>query len=435
MEPITVLANIRPLVLVLDRWGTISAAYGAADGVAGNTPADFVGRHALDFVAADHHDDVADIFLPGEMANITTPTPFPLTILGPSGSDVVDVIPRGWLDEAGELHWVVTLVPRSSRPSPLDVIDLMLDDAPLDVVVRALLTHLEATSEDAAASGYALLRPIGERFQLISDHDDGFGDGLHVLVDAGNHRLWRDLASGETIERLTEQLPAVLRTAGESSGIESCHVSKLAVDGELECVLVVAMRDRALGELRGNTTITRRDQLRILAHALRRDLAHRALRSAALEDSLTGLSNRGMFDHTLGGLVGRDATLLFIDLDYFKAINDQYGHAVGDEVLVEVADRLKSACRPQDIVARIGGDEFAVLLLDTDEATALAVSDRLLAAIAAPLPAELGPVSVSASVGFAHHAAVGDPQELVQAADRAMLHGKRTGRARVVIAG
>ncbi len=434
MDPRTVLDHIRPLVLVLDRWGTITGGYGAAEGIAGIAPSEFVGRHALEFVADEHHDDVADIFLPGDIANFTTPTPFALAIIGPAGRATVDVIPRGCRDRAGELEWVVTMVPRTCSPAPLGVIDLLLDDAPLDVVVRALLTQVGASSEDPDAVGYALLRPLGERFEVIGARADAITAGLQTLADSGNDRLWRTIPNGETVERLAHELPPILRSAADTIGVESCHVSKLVVAGELECVLVVSMADHVCGALRGNTAITRRDQLRILAHALRRDLAHRALRSAALEDALTGLSNRGMFDRTLDGLIGCDATLLFIDLDYFKDINDRFGHAVGDDVLVEVSRRLQSACRPQDIVARIGGDEFAVLLLDTDEATALAVSDRLLTAIAAPLPEEIGPAAVSASVGFAHHANVGDPQELVEAADRAMLHGKRTGRARVVVA-
>jgi len=183
----------------------------------------------------------------------------------------------------------------------------------------------------------------------------------------------------------------------------------------------------------GNVAINQRELVKTVRLAVRRDVDDRTLRAAALEDSLTGLSNRGRFDQLLSSFDGRDATLLFIDLDHFKSINDQFGHSVGDQVLIQVACRLRSACRPVDVIARIGGDEFAVLMTDTDEETARAISDRLLEAIARPLPDHLGPKSISASVGFAHQCSPTNPADLLHAADRAMLSGKRSGRAQIVV--
>ena len=111
-----------------------------------------------------------------------------------------------------------------------------------------------------------------------------------------------------------------------------------------------------------------------------RELQER-LEVQAFADSLTGLGNRAQFLRRLGESLRRErgeTTVLFLDLDDFKAINDEHGHAAGDAVLVAVADRIAAAVRPGDLAARLGGDEFAVLLEDVDDAHGEEVAQRLL---------------------------------------------------------
>lgn len=125
--------------------------------------------------------------------------------------------------------------------------------------------------------------------------------------------------------------------------------------------------------------------------------------------------------------------ILFIDLDHFKEVNDTYGHAAGDAILAGVADRLRENLRATDIAARIGGDEFMVLLgptlLDTP-ATDLAT--RIVDALAVPFTFEGTQVSIGASVGVPTSGAEITPKELLSAADRAAYSAKHAGRGRVV---
>ena len=123
--------------------------------------------------------------------------------------------------------------------------------------------------------------------------------------------------------------------------------------------------------------------------------------------------------------------MLYVDVDRFKDVNDRWGHAIGDRVLVEIARRIARSCHPDDLVARFGGDEFVVLLRGVDAATADVVGRRVLANAAAPLRMDDGPDRVTLSVGVALAASGEDP---VDAADRAMLTAKRLGRDRIVTA-
>jgi diguanylate cyclase (GGDEF)-like protein len=148
-----------------------------------------------------------------------------------------------------------------------------------------------------------------------------------------------------------------------------------------------------------------------------RDVTHRRLREAALahraeHDSLTGLVNRARFETRLTELLDpasapidpaavRDIAVLFIDLDGFKPVNDQYGHAAGDAVLVAVAVRLRDSTRGTDLIARFGGDEFAVLLQVRDEAEVRTVAQRILNAIRQPILIDGAIITVGASLGVA----------------------------------
>jgi diguanylate cyclase (GGDEF)-like protein len=123
---------------------------------------------------------------------------------------------------------------------------------------------------------------------------------------------------------------------------------------------------------------------------------------------------------------------MFIDLDGFKGINDQFGHASGDELLRQVASRLTSMLRTSDVAARIGGDEFTVALSDTTPEHAKIVADKLVAGLSCPYLVNMQNLRISASIGIAASAAGSiSVEELVRTADDAMYVVKAAGKAGV----
>jgi diguanylate cyclase (GGDEF)-like protein len=148
-------------------------------------------------------------------------------------------------------------------------------------------------------------------------------------------------------------------------------------------------------------------------------------------DHLTGVANRRSLDPVLSRHAGRPVGLLLLDLDHFKAINDRFGHAAGDAVLVAVADRLRTSVRADDAVVRMGGEEFLVVLRDiADEAQLRAVGEQLRERISSePIDAHGQLLSVTTSIGGASLAASDDDFEAgVQRADRALYAAKQSGR-------
>lgn len=155
----------------------------------------------------------------------------------------------------------------------------------------------------------------------------------------------------------------------------------------------------------------------------------------ARTDALTGLANRRGFEGSAGTFLragvaaGTRFGLVLLDLDRFKPINDRYGHAVGDVVLREIARRLGTLVRPEDVVARIGGDEFAILVADVAGEALPSLAERLVQAAHAPVPTPIGDLSVGLSIGVATStagdAAIGD---LSDRADRALYEVKLSGR-------
>ena len=164
-----------------------------------------------------------------------------------------------------------------------------------------------------------------------------------------------------------------------------------------------------------------------------------SLRHQALHDALTGLPNRALLDdrmsHALTAAHARGSTIavLFLDLDRFKVLNDAEGHAAGDAVLVEVAERLRAAVRPEDTVARFGGDEFVVLCETGGLATAHHVAERLHESLEQPFQTG-GPARfLAASIGIAMAHADSTAADLLRDADAAMYRAKDLGRGRTAV--
>jgi diguanylate cyclase (GGDEF)-like protein len=155
----------------------------------------------------------------------------------------------------------------------------------------------------------------------------------------------------------------------------------------------------------------------------------------ANHDSLTGLTNKASFttllERHVRGRFAADHVVLFIDLDGFKAINDVFGHATGDHVLVTVSERMLDAVRGEDVVARLGGDEFAILCR-CDPGDAETIAGRLVEAIAHPIAGPSGPVAVTASIGIVGLGRSSDAAEVLGSADVAMYRAKRAGKNQVV---
>ncbi|WP_354519228.1 putative bifunctional diguanylate cyclase/phosphodiesterase [Lysobacter enzymogenes] len=155
----------------------------------------------------------------------------------------------------------------------------------------------------------------------------------------------------------------------------------------------------------------------------------------ALHDNLTKLPNRVLLEARIDEAIGRSArsgagfALMFIDLDGFKAVNDMYGHTMGDRLLHAAAARVAASLRSQDTAARIGGDEFVVLMELDDSSEAVATAQQLIRALGADFDVDGMPVRISGSIGIAVHPQDGaQPRDLLTNADAAMYYAKQHGR-------
>ena len=168
----------------------------------------------------------------------------------------------------------------------------------------------------------------------------------------------------------------------------------------------------------------------------RLETARFAAEESSLTDPLTGLPNRGGFEKHLANCVEQHTAiaLIAIDLDYFKQVNDTYGHAAGDAVLVEVSNRFRQLLRKGDVIARMGGDEFLAIVEGKQVAGNLcALGQRMIDALGDPVSFEGHACKISASIGIAHQFDQSDLDisDLLRCADEALYASKRGGRSRV----
>jgi diguanylate cyclase (GGDEF)-like protein len=166
--------------------------------------------------------------------------------------------------------------------------------------------------------------------------------------------------------------------------------------------------------------------------------AAQELERLATIDGMTGIYNRRHFlaladrEWNCARRHGRPLSFLMIDIDHFKAINDRFGHEIGDRAIMHVADLARGCKRPSDLLARIGGEEFALLLPETDVAEAEAMAERLRSVVArCPFVCNANPATVSIGVASAG-AATESVSELMKMADEALYAAKRAGRNRVM---
>jgi diguanylate cyclase len=344
------------------------------------------------------------------------------------------------------------------------------------VGIEAMGHHSDARVVEAGERAFAMLRERGippspenylvwythfadenpalsRMIRLLEQNRDRFGpERCRELY----HRYFlrddvqRSLAEAtERVRGLTGRLEALLWRSGQQSVRASANFEQAArvLEQPLDVAELRALVRALDGEARRMAA-----EARSLGHELQRSSREVAelqthlerMRQEAVTDPLTRVGNRKCFDDSLRRLAtrsledGTPLSLMLVDIDHFKAFNDTYGHALGDDVLRLVAGQIRRQVREDDVVARFGGEEFAVLLPNLDAPHAAAVAERVRAAIASrrlrtrETGRDLGQVTVSIGVGSYN------PGESLEAffgrVDAALYAAKRGGRNRVVVA-
>lgn len=324
--------------------------------------------------------------------------------------------------------------------------DLGFAEGPALFETRALIALIGSTREEAQSWKRFLARHLGRAVVEVVAREDALGDvALAQGYDA--YVISADLGRpGDGLRLMSE-----LRSRRRSREAVICIALPEGARDSAAMALDLGASD-LVPEVMGAPFAAQEAALRI-DRALARKRRHERLRDhltdglrLAMTDPLTGLHNRRYAMSQLARMAdraqttGRPFAVMALDLDRFKAVNDTWGHAAGDAVLVEVAQRLRAQLRQVDLLARIGGEEFLVALPDTAPEAAQATAERLChaiseAPIALPEPEAQGrAVRITASIGLAPCDPLSDSapvEALISRADRALLGSKAGGRNQV----
>ncbi|MBI2708118.1 MAG: GGDEF domain-containing protein [Actinobacteria bacterium] len=433
--------------MLIARDGTIAHLNPAAASMAGLSPAEAVGRNVLDFVAED---DVAlALEALHEMEEYDPRSEGVPMVFGLRRADgttmYVELGAKGYLDEP-ELGLISLRVRAYDSWAHLEeYLRQLVGAAP---VARSLATLARSIDHgiQQCASAFALgwdgrrvhewatasvpdgLLPAARDPEGDEDEHDGDDPDVPWLAA---------LRTGETaLELDLTRLPADLAEAARRAGFASCWAEPVFMPEEPQPVAAVVVWRR----LDTPPRVGHREALRrfraAAALAFERQRTEERLVRAATTDPLTGIPNRATFFRLLERALvergGTDVAVVYLDLDGFKPLNDAHGHRFGDLVLAEVAYRLTRVVRADDLVARVGGDEFTVLCRSAGDLHQTArLAERLIGAVDEPLEVGGRVVHLTASAGVARAPEHGtDHDALVEAADQALYAAKRAGGSR-----
>jgi two-component system cell cycle response regulator len=331
----------------------------------------------------------------------------------------------------------------------------------------ALIARVRSLSRLKMMTDELRMRALTSREIGIQDPEneamaDAGRAGRVLIVDdraSSAERLSTALATHHTVNIETNPNDALFRAAeGNHDALRLCsqvrsfdrtrNVPILAIcDGEDNARMIrgleIGVNDYLMRPVDNNELHARaKTQIRKKRYTERlRDNVQQSI-EMAITDGLTGLYNRRYMESHLGALVeqaaarGKPLTALMLDIDYFKSVNDTYGHDAGDDVLREFSTRIKKSIRGIDLACRLGGEEFVIVMPETDMAVATIVAERLRRRIASePFAIAQGTkhIEVTISIGLATLDAVDDnAATILKRADQALYRAKRDGRNRVV---
>lgn len=340
----------------------------------------------------------------------------------------------------------------TSLPIPTSSFDVMTAPVQDELLTAAASATTRTAGDPSQGVLVIVLHPTADDHRVVAGGGTGvLRAAVSVAVAAGNDRAWRDAPHGDTIETPARSLPEVIAAAAEADGVRAVHTGCVRVGDTVESVAIwfetwhgVASPEERRETIAQLADVGARQRLRAEA-ALAESVAQAAADEAAATarrfdpadpelDPVTGLLRSDAFDSRLDDYERDEAMLVLIDLDGFAKIVADWGDECSDGLLREIADRLVLNCRRDDVIARVGHDRFAVLFGEIQRSEVVEIAKRLLAAIAEPLPAGLGPDQVTATVALAHQVGLVDLEEMVEAAEGALASGKRSGAGRLVLA-
>jgi two-component system cell cycle response regulator len=282
--------------------------------------------------------------------------------------------------------------------------------------IRTAMTPMHQVHVDRDAEDALLVVRRAELDLIVIDLT---GEGTHGLRVCSRLRSM-DATRETPILAILDERQIAARVRALEIGVDGIIALPVHAGALLACVASRLRRKRYSDHLRQN---------------LRRSLER------AVKDPLTSMHNRRYLERHLGQLVaqnverGRPVSLLILDVDHFKTVNDGYGHDVGDQVLREVASRITTGLRGIDLSCRFGGEEFVAAFSGVDADRALQIAERLRKRIADqpfPVQTEQGPLSVTVSIGAATSHGGDTAESLLKRADQALYRAKKDGRNRVV---
>ncbi|MFW2332905.1 diguanylate cyclase domain-containing protein [Ilumatobacter sp.] len=423
------------MVMVLDEVGTILQVAGSSLATLGYDPDALVGDNALNYVSPRHVETITFVFNgPGDHVVRNVQEPFPLELIGSDGEPTLVDCAAERVHRDGEVLWVVTMMPHSLQSAAFHALTAFGRGASAHEVGTTIAERLswswEARSEIRT---FLLADTLSGVFTTATEPGATHQSGSLLRELAGHvadpDAPWNRDLTAPHVTIPAETLPAAIASAASAAGFVVACIAVGRLDGEPQLGIVsFGVHEHAF---QGNFEMIMTESVATLEMTLQREGADDKLRRAREEDPLTGLANRITFSKALIDCGDATSAVLYIDVDHFKEINDSFGHAAGDAILIEIGRRLRLMCRPDDLIARIGSDEFAVLLTGVDPTRAERMAHRILARICEPLPEGLGPECIEASGGLAIAACDDDA---VQRAGLAMLASKRAGRAQLIIA-